>query len=485
MGAGASVQQRRQFSAFGADAEIVVAVDAAAGEMLLDRVTDEIHRVEQLVAGVDHASIEDMLAASSEADTQHGLQDLADVARRLAHETDGRFDIEHDGVDLSLIARAWAVDRAGEMLADCDAWLVRVGSDIAVYAAPHGDPWPVTVGLPQGPTTLWLHSGAAALRTLGDRGPVDPRTGERAKTDIRQIAVVADSAVDACGWSRALAMGTAQAASEEADRRGLTAIVVDAGQTVSFTANLTGSDTTRADQLTVEPNQYDTFAESYADAVDETVVNALYERPAMLELLGDVAGAQVLDLGAGNGWYAQQLVQCGATVTGVDGSGELVRLARERVSDGASFVHADIERPLEFLDGAQFDVVLSALTLHYVDDLAAVFAEARRVLAHDGVFVFSMPHPLYDFELSPSGDYFAAEHVSYMLMLQGRPQRVAYVRRPLGTVFEALTESGFRVDRFVELRPTEDAVREHPQLAEQVGRKPMFFAIRATARELP
>lgn len=46
---------------------------------------------------------------------------------------------------------------------------------------------------------------------------------------------------------------------------------------------------------------YDRYAHEYADKNETEPFNALYERPAALALLGDVAGQCVLDAGCGPG----------------------------------------------------------------------------------------------------------------------------------------------------------------------------------------
>lgn len=50
--------------------------------------------------------------------------------------------------------------------------------------------------------------------------------------------------------------------------------------------------------------------------------------PAMLALLGDVAGLRVLDAGCGEGRFSRMLAERGARVVGVDVSARMVELAR-------------------------------------------------------------------------------------------------------------------------------------------------------------
>ena len=59
---------------------------------------------------------------------------------------------------------------------------------------------------------------------------------------------------------------------------------------------------------------YDTSATIYANSNVNSIFNACYERPAMLSLLPEVEGKNILDAGCGPGNLAQQLVQQGASV---------------------------------------------------------------------------------------------------------------------------------------------------------------------------
>jgi ubiquinone/menaquinone biosynthesis C-methylase UbiE len=85
----------------------------------------------------------------------------------------------------------------------------------------------------------------------------------------------------------------------------------------------------------VPSNDYDAVAEAYAQDNESNAWNAHYERPAVLAMLGDVAGRRVLDAGCGAGAHAAELVARGARVAGVDSSGGLLALAARRLDPRA------------------------------------------------------------------------------------------------------------------------------------------------------
>jgi ubiquinone/menaquinone biosynthesis C-methylase UbiE len=111
---------------------------------------------------------------------------------------------------------------------------------------------------------------------------------------------------------------------------------------------------------------------------------------ALVEL-GDLRGRRVLDVGCGTGRLAAALAErAAARVWGVDGSAEMVAVARETLPAGVGVRQGDAER-LPFRDG-WFDRVTMSLVLHLVDRPLAL-AEARRVVPGDGRVAISTFHP--------------------------------------------------------------------------------------------
>ncbi len=139
-------------------------------------------------------------------------------------------------------------------------------------------------------------------------------------------------------------------------------------------------------------NDYDSFAEAYAATNENNLVNAYYERPAMLALAGDVAGRRILDAGCGSGPLLAALRDRGAIVTGIDKSAGMLEVARRRLGDGAELQVAELGGPLPFPDDA-FEDVTASLVLHYLEDWGPALAELRRVLKPSGRLIVSVNHP--------------------------------------------------------------------------------------------
>lgn len=189
---------------------------------------------------------------------------------------------------------------------------------------------------------------------------------------------------------------------------------------------------------------YDTFAAAYSRANESNLLNAHYERPAMLGLAGDVDGRRVLDAGCGSGPLAAALQAQGAIVTGVDSSPAMVELARQRLGADADLHVADLGEPLPFEDDV-FDDVVASLVLHYLQDWVAPLRELRRVLRPGGRLILSVPHPSAFLVNHRGSDYFALTRYSETFTFGDQEAVLTYWHRPLHAMTDAFTEAGFRI----------------------------------------
>lgn len=221
--------------------------------------------------------------------------------------------------------------------------------------------------------------------------------------------------------------------------------------------------------------QYDVFADEFLDHARDGFYNAHYDRPACLDLLGDVAGRSVLDVACGPGLYAEELVARGAHVTGLDHSPRMVELSRDRVPSAEFRVH-DLADPLDWMPDSSVDLVLFALALEYIDDRTAALRELRRVLRPDGALVLSRMHPTGDW-LRHGGNYFDVRVVEEVW---SKGWRVKYWLAPLEQTCAELRDAGFLIERLTEPRPQAEAATINRDKYERLLREPTgFIAIRA------
>jgi len=175
---------------------------------------------------------------------------------------------------------------------------------------------------------------------------------------------------------------------------------------------------------------YAKWSQNY-DTIDNALLVA--EQPVVEAITSAVPPGRALDAACGTGRHAAHLAHT-HEVTGVDGSPEMLAVAREKVP-GAEFIEADLcGIPLP---DASFDVVVCALALCHFADLGPPVNELARLAKQGATVVFTDPHPISTFVISQA--FFPTEDGS-----------LAFVRnhsRFIGEYLDAFDTAGLRVRR--------------------------------------
>ena len=223
---------------------------------------------------------------------------------------------------------------------------------------------------------------------------------------------------------------------------------------------------------------------------NQTGLNEVLEQPAMLSLLPDVKGADVLDLGCGVGDLCRKISALGArTVTGVDISANMLELARKDAPSGVTFWH----QPMEDLDlkAGSFDLVISSLAFHYVADLQDLFRKIHLWLKPSGVLLFSIEHPIFTcsqgihhgWVKDSSGVKICWPVDCYSQ--EGQRESHWFVKgiikyhRTFATLMNALIQAGFTIQSVAEPVASAEAEKQQPFLKE-VSRRPPFLLVKAS-----
>jgi SAM-dependent methyltransferase len=125
----------------------------------------------------------------------------------------------------------------------------------------------------------------------------------------------------------------------------------------------------------------------------EDSLDRLVEWPAQRDLLGDVTGRSVLDVGCGHGGKLAELVGDGATASvGVDVSGNFLN-ARP---PGLEFIQGDLCEldSIPRLAGRMFDRILFLQSFGYAKDPVRTLQAARAMLADGGFILLSKTQPI-------------------------------------------------------------------------------------------
>jgi ubiquinone/menaquinone biosynthesis C-methylase UbiE len=232
-------------------------------------------------------------------------------------------------------------------------------------------------------------------------------------------------------------------------------------------------------------NKWDDLAEWWDNKQGEN--GDLWHRtlidPAVLRILGDVSGKDVLDLGCGNGYFSRRLASMGARVTGIDSSAAMIEKARQhetREHMGVVYNVADASH-LTMIPDRSFDVVLSNMALDDVENAEGAIRECARVLRKNGRLVASISHPCFDMgrhsgwlveKIGLDTTVWRKVDSHYRTIFEdtvewgiGETERwkTKWYHRPLSWYIRTFRDSGFAVTALEEPEPTDEFLNESNQ----------------------
>ncbi len=229
---------------------------------------------------------------------------------------------------------------------------------------------------------------------------------------------------------------------------------------------------------------WDSIADDWVRHADTNDYRNDLLMPFMLELLGDVRGISILDLGCGEGGYSRELAKRGAKIVGVDGSSRLVARARERAPD-IDYVVANANG-LQPIQSESFEIVMASMSLMDVEDYEGAIDEAWRVLRAGGRLFMSITHPCFSPPVSgwiksETGElkFFAVdrymEHAEWDdFIADSFARSVVRRHKPLQDFIGPLLRRGFLLRAFHEPGASEEQSRASPRL-ERLNRIPYFL----------
>lgn len=246
----------------------------------------------------------------------------------------------------------------------------------------------------------------------------------------------------------------------------------------------------------MKQNIYDDprFFEGYRRLRDsDSGLNGTVEDPAFLSVLPSLQGRAVLDLGSGFGDFCRFAKSQGASlVRGVEISRRMTETAKKRTEDPTiEYVNVAVE---DFtILPTEYDLVVSRLALHYVENYQAVVHSVYAGLREGGVFAFSVEHPMctalsdgwYKTDEGeklhwPVDNYSAEGKRKLSWFVDG----VIKYHRTLQTYINTLLDCGFIITRFLEPHADARDVKVRPELRD-TRRRPPFLIVAAVKGPKP
>lgn len=236
------------------------------------------------------------------------------------------------------------------------------------------------------------------------------------------------------------------------------------------------------------------------------VCRDLFNTPTFLEILPDINNLEGLDIGCGEGNNTRLLARQGAKMTGIDISERFIEHARAEEERETRWISYRVANAVHLpYPKETFHFATAFMSLMDIPEVERAICEAYRILKPGGFLQFSISHPCFDTPYrkklhDEEGKAYAFEIGGYFHGLNGEVEEWTFgalsadrrecvkkfkVPRFTRTISEWLTavlEAGFTLDRFAEPRPSDEVVREHPNIqGAQVF--PYFLIVRARKPE--
>lgn len=210
--------------------------------------------------------------------------------------------------------------------------------------------------------------------------------------------------------------------------------------------------------------------------------------PAFLAMLPDVQGRSGIDIGCGEGNNTRLIAKRGATLVGIDIAETFIRHAVEAEKKGPLGIEYRVASAVEIPSPDQhFDFAIAVMSLMDVPETDRALSEAFRVIKPGGFLQFSITHPCFDTPhrrnlRNEKGMTYAIEVGDYFRRLNGDvtewifgaapnelKQKLSKFKTPrftrtISQWLNLLIESGFVIERVEEPRPSDETVRQCPDM---------------------
>jgi SAM-dependent methyltransferase len=193
--------------------------------------------------------------------------------------------------------------------------------------------------------------------------------------------------------------------------------------------------------------------------------------PFVLDLLGDVTGKSIADIGCGEGRFARLLTTKAARVTGVEPAENLFNAA-ETNSTGETYL-CEGATELSIADQSQ-DVVIFYLSMIDFDPFEPAISEANRILKPGGrcmvINTSSMDTASDSMWLRDENN----KKIAWLVEKYAKPHhitaewadiKIINYHRPLSHYFQAFLKANFTLLDFLEPVPTDEQIEAEPGLA--------------------
>ncbi|WP_239734332.1 class I SAM-dependent methyltransferase [Mammaliicoccus sp. G-M28] len=216
--------------------------------------------------------------------------------------------------------------------------------------------------------------------------------------------------------------------------------------------------------------------------------NEVVEMPEMKRLMPDLFGKQILDIGCGMGNLINYMLTYNPNhIIGVEQSKNMIDESSKKFKDKpVTLYHEDF---MKLNIDETFDVIVSSLVFHYIEDFKKCCQKLNQLLKSEGTLLFTMEHPIQTATMDPevskedeNGIYLRMEHYFDETIRSANwiGQDVFKYHHTIETIFNSLINSGFEIECIKDLGQSEEVFKYYDEeRINKLKQFPPFILIKA------
>ena len=244
-------------------------------------------------------------------------------------------------------------------------------------------------------------------------------------------------------------------------------------------------------------NVYDhsVFFEEYQSMrANKINANNLIEIPIIKEMLPDLKGKTILDLGCGAGDMDKYFIEQGAKqVLATDISVNMINIAN--AVNGHKKIEYNVLK-MEDIEtiNQKFDIVYSSLAFHYIEDFNKLLKDIHNLLNQNGILIFSQESPINTATTKESKDdkrKIEKDGKQYVLLngycnegerkIWWNDTFVTKYHRTYATLVNSLIKNNFEIIEIKDSYASPEAIELCPKYIHQID-KPYFTFVKAVKK---
>ncbi|QJF24349.1 class I SAM-dependent DNA methyltransferase [Mammaliicoccus vitulinus] len=220
--------------------------------------------------------------------------------------------------------------------------------------------------------------------------------------------------------------------------------------------------------------------------------NEVVEMPEMKRLMPNLENQNILDIGCGMGnLISYILIHNPKHITGVEQSQNMINESRKKFkSMPVTLHHTEF---MAFNTEEKFDVIVSSLVFHYIEDFRKCCQKLSQLLNNGGVILFTMEHPIQTATMDPevkkqdeNGVYLRMENYfdESIRSANWLGKNVVKYHHTIETIFNSLIDHGLEIECVKDLGQSEEVFKYYDEDRINILRQfPPFLLVKARKKE--